>query len=77
MIGRDRQKSKKVSIAIGGRSPRLCDAKRVKHVDAFGRFHAHDLLPLQTLVTVKLVPSKLAQLSERVGNAIAFRFVER
>ena len=77
VIGRDRQEPQEVPVAIGGRPPRLRDAKRVDRVDIFGRFHAHKLLPLQTLVPVELVPSELAQLSKSIGNAIAFRFIQR
>src|SRR6266571_1420717 len=61
-VGLDGKKPHEVALPVRGGPPRPCDAKGIDRVNALRRLDARYLLPLQSLVPVELVPSKLPEL---------------
>ena len=77
VIGRDGEQPDEIRVTIRGGPARLGDAQGVDRIDALRWLDAGDLLPLEPLIAVKLVPGQLADLVERIQCSMALRLLQR
>ena len=77
MIGRDGEQSHEIPVTVRSRPARLGDAQGVDRIDPLGWPDAGDLLPLQALVSVQLVPGQLADFVERIQGCVALGLLQR
>lgn len=77
VIRRDGEQSDEIPVTVRSRPACLGDAQGVDRIDALGWSDAGDLLPLQALVSVQLVPGQLANFVERIQGCVALGLLQR
>lgn len=55
----------------------MADSQRINSVNAYGGLDARDLLPLDALVAIQLIPGELANLVEGVERRMALQLLQR
>ena len=77
VIRRDGEQSDEIPVTVRSRTACLGDAQRVDRIDALGGPETADLLPLQALVAVQLVPGQLANFVEGIQSGVALNLLQR
>ena len=77
MIRRDGEQSDEITVTVRSRTACLGDAQRVDRIDALEGPDTGDLLPLQALVAVQLVPGQLANFVEGIQSGVTLSLLQR
>lgn len=77
MIGCDAEQADEVFVPMRCGPACLGDAQGVDRIDTLGRLDAGDLLPLETLVAIQLVPGQFANLAKRIQCRVALGLLQR
>ncbi len=76
MVRGDGEQAEVIAFAVRRAATCLGEAQGIKRVNALWRFDAADFFPLQTLVTVKLVPAQLQDFAQRIEGRMALWFLQ-